>query len=87
MSKTFIVDFLDDWSGLHAGNARMCVDRNNTIFDGFKADVSITELCLCAEAREMLLPYIMLALFCVIEGGGMPFMITWRLYVRVDPFS
>lgn len=82
MSRIFIVDFLDDQS---AGNGRMCVDRNNTIFDDFKADVSITELCLCAEAREMLLPW-MQAVFCVIEGDGLLCRITWRLYFRVDRF-
>lgn len=71
----------------HAGKARMCVDRNNTIFDGFKADASITDLCLCAEATKMLLPWIMQVVFCLIEGGGSPFITTWCLYFRVDPFS
>lgn len=62
-----------------ACNARMCVERNNTIFDGIKADVS-TDHRLCAEAKGMLLPWIMLAVSCVIAwGGGLPFWIISRL--------
>lgn len=87
MSRTFIVDFWMTSLVSHAGNARMCVDRNNTIFDGFKADVSITDLCLCAEAREMLFPWIIQAVLRVFEGGGSSFITTWRLYFRVDPYS